>query len=192
MQAAPAQQTAPETKTQPPARPAQKEQSKPAQASKSAATTARKPEPVKPAAKEAEKTVATASPTPPPAAAPAPVEPPPAPAVAASSIAGSAPPPTLPISTRPREVSSALLQTQKINNPSPKIPEWFQRNFARQTMQAVYRICIGTDGRVSEIKVVTALGGGVDDELLKQIKETWTYRAQLIPLCADSKMMFRL
>ena len=192
MQAAPAQQTAPETKTQPPARPAQKEQSKPAQASKSAATTARKPEPVKPAAKEAEKTVATASPTPPPAAAPAPVERPPAPAVVASSIAGSAPPPTLPISTRPREVSSALLQTQKINNPSPKIPEWFQRNFARQTMQAVYRICIGTDGRVSEIKVVTALGGGVDDELLKQIKETWTYRAQLIPLCADSKMMFRL
>ena len=121
-----------------------------------------------------------------------PVEPPPAPSVAASSIAGSTPPPTLPISTRPREVSSALLQTQKINNPPPRIPEWFQRNFARQTMQAVYRICIGTDGHVSEIKVVTALGGGVDDDLLKQIEATWTYRPQLIPLCADSKMVFRL
>ncbi|MFL5410684.1 MAG: hypothetical protein ACJ79D_04855, partial [Myxococcales bacterium] len=120
------------------------------------------------------------------------VEPPPAPVVAAASIAGSTPPPTLPISTRPREVSSALLQTQKINAPSPKIPEWFQRNFARQTMQAVYRICIGTDGRVSEVKVVTELGGGVDADLIKQIKNTWTYRPQLIPLCADSKLTFRL
>jgi hypothetical protein len=194
----------PKAPAQKPARPAQKEQAKPAQASASRSTTARKPEPVRPAAKEPEKaaakepekTVAKASATPPPAPAeapaPKPVEPPPAPAVAASSIAGSTPPPTLPISTRPREVSSALLQTQKLNNPSPKIPEWFQRNFARQTMQAVYRICIGTDGRVSEIKILTALGGGVDDDLVKQIKETWTYRPQLIPLCADSKMIFRL
>jgi serine/threonine-protein kinase len=193
-QPAPAQQVAAETRTPTPARAAQKDQAKPAPASKSAAAATRKPEPVKPAVKEAEKTVAKASATPPPAEAPAskPVEPPPAPAVAASSISGSTPPPTLPISTRPREVSSALLQTQKINNPSPKIPEWFQRNFARQTMQAVYRICIGTDGRVSEIKVINELGGGVDAELLKQIKQTWTYRPQLIPLCADSKMVFRL
>jgi outer membrane biosynthesis protein TonB len=199
-QPAPAQQAAAETKApaQTPARPAQKAQAKPAQASasKSSATTARKPEPVRPAAKQAEKTVAKASATPPPAPAeapaPKPVEPPPAPAVAASSIAGSTPPPTLPISTRPREVSSALLQTQKLNNPSPKIPEWFQRNFARQTMQAVYRICIGTDGRVADIKILTELGGGVDKELVKQMKETWTYRPQLIPLCADSKLMFRL
>ena len=198
-QPAPSRQVVAETKApaQTPARPAQKEQMKAAQASKSAANNARKPEPVRPAAKEAEKTVAKAPAPPPPAPenvppAAKPVEPPPAPSVAASSIAGSTPPPTLPISTRPREVSSALLQTQKINNPPPRIPEWFQRNFARQTMQAVYRICIGTDGHVSEIKVVTALGGGVDDDLLKQIKATWTYRPQLIPLCADSKMVFRL
>jgi serine/threonine protein kinase len=197
-QAAPSQQVAAETKApaKEPARTApQKEQPKAAHASKPAATPARKPEPVRAAAKETEKTVAKAPAPPPPAPeAPAakPVEPAPAPSVAAASISGSNPPPTLPISTRPREVSSALLQTQKINNPPPRIPEWFQRNFARQTMQAVYRICIGTDGRVSEIKVVTALGGGVDDELLKQIKATWTYRPQLIPLCADSKMMFRL
>src|SRR5256885_1791920 len=193
--AAPTQQVAAETKApaQAPARRVQKEHAKQASASKSD-NDARKTEPVRPAAKETEKTVAKASPPPPPAKeeVPAkPVEPPPAPAIAASSTAGSKPPPTMPISTRPREVSSALLQTQKIGNPSPKIPEWFQRNFARQTMQAVYRICIGTDGRVSEIKVVTALGGGVDDELVKQIKESWTYRPQLIPLCADSKLMFR-
>jgi len=197
-QPAPSRQVVAETKApaQAPARPAQKEQVKAAQASKSAANNARKPEPVRPAAKEAEKTVAKAPAPPPPAAenvpAAKPVEPPPAPSVTASSIVGSTPPPTLPISTRPREVSSALLQTQKINNPPPRIPEWFQRNFARQTMQAVYRICIGTDGHVSEIKVVTALGGGVDDDLLKQIEATWTYRPQLIPLCADSKMVFRL
>ncbi|MFL5396915.1 MAG: serine/threonine-protein kinase [Myxococcales bacterium] len=153
--------------------------------------------PVAPAPKEPEKALAVVpvlGPPAPPAPEPAakPVEPPPAPVVAAASIAGSTPPPTLPISTRPREVSSALLQTQKINAPSPKIPEWFQRNFARQTMQAVYRICIGTDGRVSEVKVVTELGGGVDADLVKQIKNTWTYRPQLIPLCADSKLTFRL
>jgi protein TonB len=120
-----------------------------------------------------------------------PVEPPPAPVVAAASIAPT-PPPTVPISTRPREVSSAVLQTQTVSAPAPKVPEWFQRNFARQTMQAVYRICIGTDGHVSEVKVVNALGGGVDDDLVKQIKKSWTYRPQLIPLCADSKLTFRL
>jgi len=195
--AAPAQQVAAEAKTEArtPARSAQKEQAKPASKQVS---NARKPEPVHAAVKETPKIVAKApEPPPPPAAslhdepAAKPIEPP-APTVAASSIAGSAPPPTLPISTRPREVSSALLQTQKISNPAPKIPEWFQRNFARQTMQATYRICIGTDGHVSEIKVVNALDGGVDDDLVKQIKETWTYRPQLIPLCADSKLMFRL
>jgi len=197
-QAATAQKAAVETKPEPkaPAHAAQKEQPKPAP--KTVANNAHKPEPVHAAAKETPKAVAKA-PAPPPAPvaslhdepAAKPIEPP-APTVAASSIAGSTPPPTLPISTRPREVSSALLQTQKINNPPPKIPEWFQRNFARQTMQATYRICIGTDGRVSEIKVVNALGGGVDDELVKQIKASWTYRPQLIPLCADSKLMFRL
>jgi serine/threonine-protein kinase len=158
---------------------------------------ARKTEPVPPAPKEPEKAIAVApvlGPPAPPAPEPAakPVEPPPALVVAAASVAGSTPPPTLPISTRPREVSSALLQTQKINAPPPKIPEWFQRNFARQTMQAVYRICIGTDGHVSEVKVVGELGGGVDADLVKQIKNTWTYRPQLIPLCADSKLTFRL
>jgi len=189
-------QHAAETKppAQTPARSAQKEQAKPAQAA--ASKSSKKSEPVRPAAKETEKAVAKAPATPPPAPEPAPaakpVEPPPGPSVAAASISGSTPPPTLPISTRPREVSLAVLQTQKINNPTPKIPEWFQRNFARQTMQAVYRICIGTDGKVSEIKVVNALGGGVDDDLVKQIKATWTYRPQLIPLCADSKLMFRL
>ena len=194
-QAAPVQHAA-ETKppAQTPARSAQKEQAKPAQAA--ASKSSKKSEPVRPAAKETEKAVAKAPATPPPAPEPAPaakpVEPPPGPSVAAASISGSTPPPTLPISTRPREVSLAVLQTQKINNPTPKIPEWFQRNFARQTMQAVYRICIGTDGKVSEIKVVNALGGGVDDDLVKQIKATWTYRPQLIPLCADSKLMFRL
>jgi serine/threonine-protein kinase len=143
----------------------------------------------------AQKAVAVAPvlgpPAPPPEPA-KPVEPPPAPEVAAASVARLPPPPTLPISTRPREVSSALLQTQKVNAPPPRIPEWFQQNFARQTMQAVYRICIGTDGRVSEVKVVNELGGGVDADLVKQIKNTWTYRPQLIPLCADSKLTFRL
>jgi outer membrane biosynthesis protein TonB len=181
----------------PAAKPApQKEAAKPAPvvaAPAKSAKLSRKSEPVAPPAKEPEKTVAKASPPPEPAPVPEKKpEPPPAPVIAAASLAGSAPPPTLPISTRPRDVSSALLQTQKLNTPSPKIPEWFQRNFARQTMEAVYRICIGTDGKVSEVKIMTALGGGVDDELVKQIKATWTYRPQLIPLCADSKMVFRL
>jgi hypothetical protein len=56
-------------------------------------------------------------------------------------------------------------------------------------MQAMYRICVGMDGRVTGVEVMTGIPGG-DDAVREQIRNTWIYKRQAYPVCTIRKFLF--
>jgi protein TonB len=107
-----------------------------------------------------------------------PPPPPPAPTAAPAPVA-------------PKMVPSFVFDKERINAPDPHLPESFMNRHPKETFNATYRICVGTDGRITEASAVHPIGG-VDDDVLGQIRRTWLYKPQPLPVCSMRVFVFKI
>jgi periplasmic protein TonB len=101
----------------------------------------------------------------------------------------SAPPPAAPVA--PKMVPSFVFDKERISSPDPHLPDDFKDRHPKQTLNATYRICVGTDGRITEASVVHGIGA-VDDAILRQVRSTWVYKPQPVPVCSMRVFVFKI
>lgn len=99
------------------------------------------------------------------------------------------PPPPPPQATK--MVPSFVFDKERISSPDPHLPDDFKDHHPKQTLNATYRICVGTDGRINEASVVRGIGG-IDDAILRQVRSTWVYKPQPVPVCSMRVFVFKI
>jgi len=104
--------------------------------------------------------------------------------------ATSAPPPPPP-PTAPRMVPSFVFAKEKTGGGDPHLPDEFKSRHPKETLNASYRVCVGTDGRVSEMAVVRGIGG-VDDTVIQQVRGSWAFKPQPVPVCTIWNFVFKI
>jgi serine/threonine protein kinase len=115
-------------------------------------------------------------------------------AAAAASPLGNATtggPAPVPAISPPKLVPSFVFDGQRISSPNPHLPEFFRDAHPRQVVRGAYRICVDTAGRVANVGVVTSIPG-VDQAIIEQLKSTWVYKAQAVPICNERVFIFKI
>lgn len=92
----------------------------------------------------------------------------------------------------PKTVASFVLEGQLVNKPDPHLPEYVINAAKGQALRATYRICVRQDGHISDITVVTPVSGGADAAIIEQLKRTWVYKPQPLPVCTMRNFIFRI
>jgi hypothetical protein len=94
---------------------------------------------------------------------------------------------------RTRMVAAFILAAQQVAHPEPRLPAAFKAVHARQTLKAMYKVCVGTDGGVSEVTTMAPLPDeAVDKDVRRQIREGWRYKPQAEPVCTASVVVFKI
>src|SRR5262252_9333000 len=103
-------------------------------------------------------------------------------------VVGAPPPPA----AAPKVVASFVLDAQRIASPEPHLPEEFVRKYNHgDQLRGTYRICVRQDGHISDINVVTPVSGA-DQVIIEQLKRTWVYKPQPLPVCTVRNFVFRI
>jgi protein TonB len=97
----------------------------------------------------------------------------------------AAPPPP------PKMVASFVIAAQQLSHPPPHLPDYFKDSHAGQTVKGTYKVCLREDGHVSDVTPMQGIPG-MDAELASQIKSTWTYKPQPVPLCFVAALEFKI
>src|SRR5215472_11325422 len=97
-----------------------------------------------------------------------------------------APPPQGP---PPKMVASFVLDGQRISSPDPRLPEAVLSAHPGQQLKGTYRICVRQDGRISEVTVLTPVPGA-DPAIIEQLKSSWVYKPQPLPVCTIRNFIF--
>lgn len=109
---------------------------------------------------------------------------------------GEGPPPSSEPSTTPatnstfKNVPSWVLDGQRISLPDPQLPESFREAHRRQVLAGTYRLCINTAGRIFKVSVVSGIPGA-DDAIIEQLRSTWAYMPQPMPVCSERAFVFK-
>jgi protein TonB len=111
--------------------------------------------------------------------------------VVGSPAPAATPPPPPPAAAPPKMVPSFVFDKERLSAPDPHLPEDFMNRHPKQTFNATYRICVGTNGRITEASIVHPIGG-VDDAILGQIRRTWMYKPQPLPVCSHRVFVFKI
>jgi hypothetical protein len=91
----------------------------------------------------------------------------------------------------PKMVPQFMLDAQRVSAPDPHLPEWFRQAHPQQVVKGMYKICVRNDGHVSDVYVLTSIQG-MDQTIIDQIKSSWVYKPQPLPLCAPRIFMFKI
>jgi protein TonB len=105
--------------------------------------------------------------------------------------AAPAPPPPPQAAAPPKMVASFIFDRERLQAPDPHLPSDFINRHPKQTFTATYRICVGKEGRITEVAVVRGIEG-IDDAVLQQIRSTWTYKPQPLPVCSIRNFVFKV
>lgn len=89
-------------------------------------------------------------------------------------------------------VAGFTLTASRVSASLPHLPDWFIARHAKETVHATFMICLDTSGHVSRVSTVRAIAGNVDDTIIDQIKSTWTYRPQRLPVCFAQPFAFHI
>jgi protein TonB len=102
----------------------------------------------------------------------------------AGTGSGAPPPP-------PKMVASFTLLASQLSHPDPHLPDWFRNQHANQMVKGIYKVCLRQDGHVSDVFPMTSIPG-VDAVVIEQVKSSWTYKPQPVPVCFASVIQFKI
>lgn len=108
--------------------------------------------------------------------------------VGAPPTAAPPPPPPAP----PKMVPSFVFDKQRLSSPDPRLSDPYKDRHPKQSVTATYRICVGPDGRITEVSVIRGLGGTEDDHVIRQLRATWRYKPQPLPVCSVRNFVFNI
>ncbi|HNF96474.1 MAG TPA: hypothetical protein PKW11_06600 [Pseudomonadota bacterium] len=112
----------------------------------------------------------------------------------AGGVVGAPPPPPPPKEEakpppKPKVVPAIRIRSEKLSGEDPHLPAVVkaQRRGSGMVMGA-YKMCIGLDGSISDVDVVTSIAGA--DESIIEVLRTWRYKPQQIPVCFIQNLQF--
>lgn len=91
----------------------------------------------------------------------------------------------------PKMVASFTLTAQQVSHADPHLTDAFKSAHPQQTVKGMYKVCIGTDGHITDVTPMTSIPG-MDQTLIEQIKAGWTYKPQPVPVCTASVLVFKI
>jgi protein TonB len=96
---------------------------------------------------------------------------------------GNAPPPPPEPPPKVKNVPAFAMKGRVIDQPLPRIRnEAFKQSHRGSTINGLYKVCVGLDGKVYEVTPVKPIEG-VDEEVMESIKEGWLYKPQDTRVC---------
>lgn len=97
----------------------------------------------------------------------------------------AAPPPA------PKTVAGFTLIAQQLAHPNPHLPEAVMASRPHQDIKGMYKVCIKNDGHISDVFTMTGIPGA-DDQIAAQIKSSWVYKPQPVPICFVAALTFKV
>ncbi len=91
----------------------------------------------------------------------------------------------------PKVVPQFMFDRERVKYPDPHLPEWFTAQHPHQTVQGMYRICVRTDGRISDVIPMTSIQG-MDQLVIEHLKANWVYKPQPVPVCSPRVFRFQI
>jgi protein TonB len=83
----------------------------------------------------------------------------------------------------PRNVPAFAIQRDLIRQTPPRLSDVFrQRHRGGERLAGVYRVCVGRDGKVTQVIPVQGIAGA-DTDIADGIREGWLYKPQPVPVC---------
>jgi hypothetical protein len=89
-------------------------------------------------------------------------------------------------------VAGFTLTASRVSYALPHLPEWFTAQHPRETVHGTFMVCLDTSGHVSRVSTVRSIAGNVDDTIVDQIKSTWLYKPQRLPVCFAQPFAFKI
>lgn len=80
-----------------------------------------------------------------------------------------------------KEVPASLMVKAKLSGADPHLPDEFKREHAGSVITGRYKLCIGIDGMIRSVRIITPLPGA-DDPLIVTLS-TWRFKPQPEPVC---------
>ena len=90
-----------------------------------------------------------------------------------------------------RMVAAFTLAAQQLSHPDPRLTDEFKSAHPQQTVKGMYKVCIGTDGHITDVTPMTAIPG-MDNTIIQQIRSGWSYKPQPVPVCTASVLIFKI
>jgi protein TonB len=95
------------------------------------------------------------------------------------------------VSTTVKTVPSFVFDRERVSAPDPHLPTALKDQHPHEQMRGLYRICVGTDGRVEQVNVISSIPGA-DHSIIEQIRDTWRYKPQPVPVCSIRSFVFNI
>jgi protein TonB len=92
----------------------------------------------------------------------------------------------------PKSVAYFTLNASRLSNPDPHLPDFFKAAHGHSTINASFRICLRQDGHVESVESKMSVAGNVDQMVMDQIKATWLYKPQQLPVCFVQPFKFNI
>lgn len=99
------------------------------------------------------------------------------------------PAPAVASQVRPRNIGPHALDTERISGAEPHLPDFVRAQRVRQgETPFVAKVCVDQSGQVSRVDVLQGIPGA--DESIVRTLRGWRYKAQPIPVCFVSRLIF--
>ena len=91
---------------------------------------------------------------------------------------------------KPRVVPAVRLRSEKLSGADPHLPEHVKSIYRGTTVSGTYKIYIALDGSVSNVEIVSGIGGA--DEVILETLRSWRYKPQQYPLATVITFQFEV
>lgn len=90
-----------------------------------------------------------------------------------------------------RTVPGFVFDRELLFAPDPHLPSAIRESHPHEQLRGLYRICIGRDGRVQHVSVLSSIAGA-DEAIMGQIRSAWRYKPQPVPVCSTRGFVFTI
>ncbi|MEO6951067.1 MAG: PaxA [Polyangia bacterium] len=88
-------------------------------------------------------------------------------------------------------VAGFTLMASVLNAPDPHLSDQFKDEHKGSIVKGMYKVCLANDGSVSEVSTMTSIPQQ-DSSIIQQIKSTWKYKPQPLPVCFAKPFAFKI
>ena len=81
-----------------------------------------------------------------------------------------------------KNVPPFVIARDLIRQAPPRMSQVFKEGHRGQTVNGLYKVCVGTSGEVYEVTAVKAIDGATE-EIVEGIRADWLYKPQSVPVC---------
>jgi hypothetical protein len=89
-----------------------------------------------------------------------------------------------------KEIKRIPVDREAVEHPPIKLPLWFRQMHPNTELRLLYKLCLGEDGRVSDVSALRGIKD-LDDGIMQQMRDRWTYRVS-IKQCFVEQLVFRI